>query len=112
MSAADEYRDFYAICDHMPGKDRVLRVGGTVICPTTGWSARLEPTEGNTGINQFMLHLDLVVTPPAPDTPVIEVRTPESAEWRQSPPALEYTDVEFHRSDADPPPTIKVEHPG
>lgn len=105
-----EYQDFYAICDHMPEADRVLRVGGAVICPTTGWSAGLGPTAGNTGINQFLLQLDLVVTPPAPGTAVEDRLTPVQFEWRESPPAIEYQEVEFHRDDTAPPPTIKVEH--
>jgi hypothetical protein len=31
-------------------------------------------------------------------------------EWREEPPAAEYEQVEFHRSDGTPPPTIDVEH--
>jgi len=58
-----------------------------------------------------MLHLDLTVTPPPSGTPVEEVITPVSREWKQAPPALEYKEVSFHRSDADAPPPMKVEHP-
>jgi hypothetical protein len=110
VNDAQEYQDVYAICDHMPGKERELRVGLTVVCRTAGWTVTLEPTAGNTGINQFMLHLDLTVTPPDPDAGVPEVITPVSTEWRQAPPALEYQQVTFHRSDAEPPPTIDVVH--
>jgi hypothetical protein len=110
VNDAQEYQDVYATCNHMPGAERALRVGLTVICPTTGWSVKLEPTAGNTGINQFMLHLDLTVTPPEPGTGVEDVITPVSREWKQAPPALEYEQVTFHRSDAEPPPTMKVDH--
>jgi hypothetical protein len=106
----EEYQDFYAICDHMPGAERVLRVGGKVMCPETGWSAHLEPTQGNTGINPLLLHLDLVLT--RPKGGAAEVMTlVDIDEWRQQPPAHEYEQVEFHRSDAKPPPIISVEHP-
>ena len=59
-----------------------------------------------------MLHLDLVVTPPPPDEPVRDVITPVAVEeWSEEPPAFEYKQVTFHRSDSDPPPTIDVDHP-
>jgi hypothetical protein len=110
-SAQEAYENWFAICNHMPGREPAIRVGGTVICPTTGWSVQLKQTEGNTGINPLMLHLDLIVTPPPPGTPVQEVLTPEEVEWREAPPALEYEEVEFRRSDSDPPPIMKVDHP-
>jgi hypothetical protein len=88
----EEYQDFYAICDHMPGAERVLRVGGKVMCPETGWSAHLVLTRPKGGAAEVMTLVDI-------------------DEWRQQPPAHEYEQVEFHRSDAKPPPIISVEHP-
>jgi hypothetical protein len=105
------YKDFYAICNHMPGADRAIRVGGSVEVPTSNWSAYLEPRPN--GINQFMLHLNLVLTPP--DQGALDVvQWIEVDEWREESPALEYKEVEFHVSDPDyspPPPVIEVQHP-
>jgi hypothetical protein len=102
--------DWRADCDHMPGpgRDRDLRVGGTIRFRTDGWTAELTPTEGNTGSNQLMLHLDLVVT--APDGPVNRVITDVPVEWHDESPAFDYDEVEFHRADADPPPRMKIQH--
>jgi hypothetical protein len=110
MQGVQAYEGFYANCDHMPGAERVLRVGGTVVFRTTGWSARLKRTEGNTGSNPFMLHLDLVLTPPEDGGDAL---TPyELEEWTEAPPTSEYDEVEFHvvGSDDEPPPILKVEH--
>jgi hypothetical protein len=111
MQGVHAYEGFYANCDHMPGAERVLRVGGTVVFRTMGWSAKLERTEGNTGINPLMLHLDLVLAPPANGSG--DALTPYPLEeWTEAPPAAEYEEVEFHvqGSDDDPPPILKVEH--
>lgn len=108
----EEYVDWYATCDHMPGpaQDRELRVGGTIMCPESDWSAELGPSEGNTGINERILHLNLVVTPPPPNKIVRPVVTPVPVDWRAAPPAFEYEEVEFHRADSAPPPKMKVDH--
>jgi hypothetical protein len=111
MNDSQEYDAFYAICNHEPGGDnRVLRVGGKVQCPTSGWSAHFEETQGNTGINPNMLHLDLVATKPGGNV-LDRLEWIDIDEWRQDPPAREYDEVEFHRADGDPPPRIKVDHP-
>jgi hypothetical protein len=107
----EKYRGWYAICDHTLGKDREIRVGGEVWCPTSDWSAELTPTEGNTGINPLMLHLDLVVTPPPPDKGGTKVITWVPVEWRAESPAFEYQQVQIRRADADPPPIMDVDHP-
>lgn len=107
------YEDFYAICNHMPGAERVLRVGGTVITPTNGWLVELRKYEGQPSPNQFLLQLTLrVVVPPGP---VLEVLTPiKLDEFRLKDPPIEYTEVEFHlegSADIEPPPVLQVEHP-
>jgi hypothetical protein len=107
----ERYRGWYAICDHMPGKERDIRVGGEVWCPAAGWSAELTPTMGNTGINEFMLHLDLVVTPPSPEQGARAVVTWVPVEWRAKSPTIEYQQVKIHRADASAPPTLDVDHP-
>jgi hypothetical protein len=111
MLGVHAYEGFYANCDHMPGAERAIRVGGTVVFRTTGWSASLKRTEGNTGINPHMLHLDLVLVPP--DGGGGEAITSyELPEWKEAPPAAEYDEVEFHvqGSDDDRPPILKVVH--
>lgn len=88
------YKDFYAHCDHMPGKERALRVGGVIECPTGGWSAKLVPHErsGPPGINPLVLELDLVVTEPTGGVP--EVLTDiEVEEYKITDPAFDYHDV-------------------
>jgi len=88
------YKDFYAHCDHMPGKEQVLRVGGVVKCPTDGWSARLERHErtGPPGINPLILELDLVLTEPS-DAATDVVTDVEVEEYRDTDPVFEYHDV-------------------
>jgi hypothetical protein len=112
MSYPYSYEDFFAICDHEPGAERVIRVGGTIVFMESGWSARLKEFEGNPGINPFLLHLDLVLEVPTPPTADVIVRF-ELPEWRQAPPLREYDQVEFHLvgHDGDPPPILKVSHP-
>ena len=106
-----EYKDWYANCDHMPGpgQDGDLRVGGKVRCTTSGWSVELRPTVGNTGTSQLMLQLDLVVTPPPRDAPVLKAIEYVPVEYHDESP-IEYDEVKFNRADADPPPTMKVDH--
>lgn len=109
-----EYRDFYAIQNQMPGADHALRVGGVCVFNTSGYSAHLEPSAGNTGINPLMLSLDLIVEEPDPGAVVLEVLTPVTLdEWRDEGPALEYQEVSFHirGSKDDPPPSLKVDRP-
>jgi hypothetical protein len=108
--SSNEYQDLYAICNHMSGAERVLRVGGKVTCPETNWSAHLEPTQGNTGINPLMLHLDLILERPEGGAEEVVTLTPIE-EWRQENPTIEYEEVEIHRSDGgSPPPVITVDH--
>jgi hypothetical protein len=115
MPGIVEYEDFYANCDHMPGADRVLRVGGTVVCPTSGWSARIRPHQqhGTGPINPLLLELDLTVTGPADGEVVLEVLTPiQPEEYRIEDPAIEYQQVVFHLvgRDEEGPGTIEVVH--
>jgi hypothetical protein len=119
MSGVQEYKDFYAVCDHRPGPEPVprLRVGGTVVFRETDCSARLEDFEGNTGINPNFLYLNLVLTPPAEGSAPQEVLTEvELEEWRPQggAPGLEYDEVHF-RVQGSPDELqlhcIKVEHP-
>jgi hypothetical protein len=113
MADGLSYMDFYSHCDHMPGSARVLRVGGTVRYPSEGWTAILRATDGNTGVNPRMLHLDLVVTPPSGDTPVTRP-VPEIPldEFQIDAPAIEYEEVEFHLVgvEGDAPKNIDVLH--
>ncbi|HET9197633.1 MAG TPA: hypothetical protein VFN92_05175 [Solirubrobacterales bacterium] len=107
------YQDFYAVCNHMPGAERVLRVGGTVVAPTRGWTAVLEQDDGLPPVVQFLLKLKLRVT--EPQDGAAEVITPiELPEYRIEDPAIEYEQVEFVFEGPDGiegPPVIEVEHP-
>jgi hypothetical protein len=107
------YEDFYASHNHMPGSGRTMRVLGTVVFTTDGWSCDLRATEGNTGINPQMLSLDLVLEGPPEGSDVSEVLTPCKVEWTAEDPAIEYKQVEFRviGSDDAPPPPIDVDHP-
>jgi len=71
--------DWTAYHDRMPGKPPILRVDGTCQFRTDGCTATLKPRAGNTGINQFMLALDLVVT--FPDSGAAEVITDVPVHW-------------------------------
>jgi hypothetical protein len=112
VTGIHEYDGFYAYCDDMPGgSNKDLRVGGTVVFQTRGWSVRLERRKGNTGINPLLLHLNLVFEAPADN--VAQAITPvELEEWRIEDPQLEYEQVEFHMvgCDDDPPPVLRVTH--
>jgi hypothetical protein len=110
MQGVDHYEDFTAICDHMPGKAPTLRVSGTVWTSTDSWTCKLRATPGNTGSNQRMLSLDLVLT--APTGVANEVIVPNPVEWSEQ-PAYEYDQVHFRvvGTDDRPPDTIDVVHP-
>ena len=116
MQGVHAYKDFFASHNHMPGSDRALRVSGTVVFATSGWSCSLCPTEGNTGINPMMLSLDLLLMEPPPGTAVSEVLTPCPVEWSVVDPAIDYQQVQFRvltvrASDDEPPPVLEVVHP-
>jgi len=107
-----EYQDFYAICDHMPGADRVFRIGGTVVAPTGGWTATLEEDDGLPPVNQLLLKLKLVVTKPQ-GVSTKAITPVELNEHRIEDPPIEYDEVEFVFEGPDGiegPETIKVEH--
>lgn len=114
MPGPIEYKDFYAICNHMPGDDRVLRVGGTLVFPTSGWSAELDLAKQK-GINPLLLEFDLTVSAPPDGKAIEDVLTRfDLEEYRIEEPALEYQQVEFHLVDRDGeagPGTIEVDHP-
>ena len=112
MRGVHEYQDFHASHDHMPGGAKTMRVTGTVVFVTSGWSCNLREREGNTGINPQMLSLELVLTPPREGEPVLEVLTPCPVEWSVDDPAFEYQQVRFTvNTDDEPPPVIGVDHP-
>jgi hypothetical protein len=116
MPGAVEYKDFYASCDDMEGADHVFRTGGTLVFPTSGWSARIGPhrQHGTGPINPRLLELDLTVTEPGDGDEVLDVITPlELKEYRIEDPAIEYQQVHFHlvgRDDEEGPGTIEVVH--
>lgn len=87
-----ECRDWSAVHDHMPGPNEgpILRVRGTVQCPTTGYEVQLEP--GNQGINPGHLRLKLSVTPPSEGEDVITDVLAELDEPTQT----EYDKVEIY----------------
>jgi hypothetical protein len=111
------YEDFYAIHDQQPGPDgtRPLRVGGTVIFPTPGYSARLERFEGNPGINPMILPLVLVVRRPDQETQPEVVTPVEIPEFTVDARPGQYTEVHFRLDggdpDDEPPPVIPVQTP-
>lgn len=115
MPGSVEYKDFYASCNDMPGADQVFRTGGTVVFPTSGWSARIGRHEqhGTGPINPLLLELDLTVTEPGNGDEVLDVITPlELEEYRIEDPAIEYQQVVFHLigRDEEGPGTIEVVH--
>ena len=114
MTGVERYEDFYAIHDHMPGSSRALRVGGTVVFTTGGWQAALREHQksGPTGINPFILYVDLVLTPP--DGPATQALTPVALdELRLEDPSLEYQEVHFKvvGTEDEPPERLDIEHP-
>lgn len=110
MAEIRGYKEFYAICNHMQGSERALRVGGTVTLSTGGGSAKLgNPKSG--GINPDLLELDLTVTPGQAGPDVIsDVKIEEFCDEN---PSTEFKEVYFHLVDRDeePPQAIEVEHP-
>ena len=116
MEGVESYEGFYAIHDHMPGSDRALRVGGTVVFRTGSWAAELRTREssGNTGINPFILRLDLVITPPPEGAGVTQEITPvDLPEYRLEDPAIDYHEVHFAvvGTDDEPPERLIIQHP-
>jgi len=116
MEGVISYEGFYAIHDHMPGSDGALRIGGTAVFRTGGWTAelRLHDKRGPTGINPFILYLDLVMAPPPDDQSVTQEVTPfDLPEFRLEDPELEYQEVHVSvvNSEDAPPETLKVQHP-
>lgn len=113
MRAIQTYEDFYASHDHMPGSARTMRVTGTVVFATGGWSAKLCATEGNTGINPEMLSLDLVLEGPPDAGAVTDVLTRCPVAWSVDDPPIEYQHVQFRvvGTEDDPPEAIDVDHP-
>jgi hypothetical protein len=114
VPAIHAYEDFYASHDHTPGSERTLRVGGRVVFRSGGWGCRLRKTEGNTGINDRMLALDLVLDPPPEGAATTDALTPCEVEWSADDPPIEYAQVEFRLvggEDDEPPPVLDVEHP-
>jgi hypothetical protein len=90
MQGVHAYEDFYASHNHMPGSGRTMRVTGTVVFLTGGWSCALRETAGNTGINPEMLGLDLELEPPPEGAAVPEVLTPCAVEWSVDDPQIDY----------------------
>lgn len=74
MIAELKTKDWHASQDFMPGGPPTLNVTGTVVCPTTGYKAKLV-RHSPQGINPTIYILDLIVTPPAPGTAVDNVLT-------------------------------------
>lgn len=110
MQGVDHYEDFTAICDHMPGKSRILRVRGTVWTSTDGWTCELRRTPGNTGFNTRMLSLDIVLV--APTGVANEVIVPNPVEWSEQ-IEIETDQVKFRvvGTGDKPPEAIDVDHP-
>ena len=113
MKGVHEYKNFYASHNHMPGSSRSLRVSGTVVFITGGWSCSLRATEGNAGINPQMLGLDLVLEAPEPGTMVLEVLTPCEVAWNVDDPDIDYRQISFRviGSEDEPPPILDIDHP-
>lgn len=112
MAEVVEYKDFYANCDHMPGKKRALRVGGTVVCPTTDWSGTLQEYQrsGPPPFNPLILELELVMEEPMSGG---EALTPvEVGEFVIEEPPLDYYAVYIFgdREHGDGPGQVTVVH--
>jgi hypothetical protein len=91
-----------------------VRVGGTVVFCTSGWSARLRRREGPPGIDPFVLELELVIDPPPSDAMVLQVLTPiELGELRVPNPPHEYREIRFTvvGSEDAPPEQLEVQQP-
>lgn len=113
MSEVIAYKDFYAHCDHMPGKDRVLRVGGVVECPTDGWSAKLVRHErsGPPPFSPLTLELDLVLEEPQGEASEV-ITDIEVEEFSIKDPSFDYHDVHIFgdREHGDGPGQVVVIH--
>jgi len=119
MGKVHAYKDFYAVCNHMPGssdRGRLFRVGGTITFATDGWDARLERKDNQpVPISPLSLQLELVLSEPSGAIDVLtDVELPE---YREENPAHEYYEVVFSVRNADgsasaeePPPTTRAEH--
>jgi hypothetical protein len=94
MADVRGYKDFYAHCDHMPGSEPALRVGGKVVCPTDGWSAKLRPHQrsGPPPFNPLSLELDLVLEEPG-DGAAEVITEIDVEEYRIDEPVFDYHDV-------------------
>ena len=115
MAPVIEYQDFYAHCNHMPGSEKALRAGGTVVFPTTGWSATLKEHErsGPPPTSPLTLELDLVIERPSDGETIIDVLTPvELDEFRIDRPPAEYGDVYVFVDEefGEGPGQIEVQH--
>jgi hypothetical protein len=107
------YEGFYATHDRTPG-DGALRVGGTVVFCTSGWSAKLRRPEGPPRIDPFVLELELVIDPPPSDARLLQVLTPiELEELRAPDPTPKYREIHFTvvGSEDDPPGKLDVLRP-
>jgi hypothetical protein len=111
MKIVESYDGFNASHNDMPGAGKTMQVTGTVVFRTGGCTCELRRTEGPTGINDRMLSLDLVMTPP--EGAATEVLTPCEVSWREDGVEIEYQQVEFRvvGTEDAPPPVIEVEHP-
>jgi hypothetical protein len=98
-----KYEDFTAIHDHM---SKTLRVDGNVIVEHGGFAVRLQPFEGNPGINPRMLTLELVATPTgeSPSHQTVHHDQP----WEDG---TDYNQVSFRVKPpiAEAPPTLDIE---
>jgi hypothetical protein len=112
MARVIEYKDFYANCNHMPGAKRALRVGGTAVCPTSGWTATLRAHErtGPPPVSALTLELDLVLEEPEFGNDIV---TPVQAdEYLIEDPTIDYHDVYIFGDDerGDGPGQVVVVH--
>lgn len=100
------FEAFTAVCNHMPGNERTIRVTGTVVFAAPGWSARLTRRGGSGGT----LVLELAVTPPR-EASGLEAM-PAGVEWEE-PAVVEYDRVAFELtgSNDDAPGPLAVAHP-
>lgn len=103
MTAAINNRDWSAVHDHMPGKEKTLRVDGIVDYPTTGFSAWLEPSQPQ-GFNDRILEMDLHETAPADAAE--EVITPVPVHYEKA-TEKEYDQVNIRTIGV----LVEVEHP-
>jgi hypothetical protein len=112
MSEVNEYKDFYAICNHEPEGERRIRVGGTVVFNKTGGAAELGPYKGSPPLVPELttLLLTLALNPSEHGGAALDPVPLE--EWSQKDPHVEYTKVKFFVSGTDDaaPSAQEVEH--